>query len=93
LRKIICHQNNIIKYNHDKSKNISNYTLKLIVPVSILVLYLKVLSPSLELFIRKTTSSAWILLPSILGLGTGLYILLAAWVGILRPSYFKNFSI
>ncbi|HCI48267.1 MAG: murein biosynthesis integral membrane protein MurJ [Alphaproteobacteria bacterium RIFCSPHIGHO2_01_FULL_41_14] len=74
------------------STQLSNYIRKLSIPVLVLVAYLTVLVPSFELFIKKIAPSSWILLPAILGPGIGLYILFAAWVGIFRPSYFKNFS-
>jgi putative peptidoglycan lipid II flippase len=69
-----------------------HYARKLCIPVAILILYLTVLTPPWEALIKGITSSSWIVLPAILGPGIGLYILFAAWVGIFRPSYFKNFS-
>lgn len=74
------------------SKQFIQYARKLCIPVSILILYLTVLTPPWEALVKDITSSSWIVLPAILGPGIGLYIVFAAWVGIFRPSYFKNFS-
>jgi putative peptidoglycan lipid II flippase len=72
-------------------KNLKKYIGKLSIPVSILTAYLLILAPYFELQIKQITSSPWVLLPSILSIGVILYVGAAAWVGILRPSYFKKF--
>jgi putative peptidoglycan lipid II flippase len=74
------------------SAQLLKYAKKLSIPVLILIIYLTILTPSLSLFIQTFTSSPWVLLPIILIPGIVLYVLFAAWVGILRPAYFKKFS-
>ena len=74
------------------SRGLWKYAQKLSVPVIGLLLYLMGIAPIMNTYLQKITSSAWIMLPAILGPGIGLYLLCAAWVGIFRPSYFKKFS-
>ncbi|MDC0349365.1 murein biosynthesis integral membrane protein MurJ [Alphaproteobacteria bacterium] len=71
--------------------NLKKYLGKLSISISILTAYLLILAPYLERQIKQITSSPWVLLPAILSIGVILYVGAAAYVGILRPSYFKKF--
>ncbi len=73
------------------SSHLQIYARKVIIPVLVLLVYLLFFNTHFENAIRTISPSPWLLVPAVLLVGSSLYLGCAAWVGVLRPSYFRMF--
>ena len=73
------------------SPHLKSYAKKAAIPVLVFLGYLLFINPCLESLVKRIAPSAWVIVPTILLGGAALYVSLALWVGILRPSYFRMF--
>ncbi|MEI8320775.1 MAG: murein biosynthesis integral membrane protein MurJ [Alphaproteobacteria bacterium] len=60
---------------------IQSFCPRLFVSIGLLILYIKFINPWVELALTRITVSSWILLPGVLGLAFGVYMLIAYATG------------